>query len=101
MMKHLLSKEHIAAMVLEEAIENMQRYVLQMEMTQYAVSPEDALGYIQQGLADAAKLAEGLSSRNFVPEEIHRQRRAIRKAMRTADETEITHDADEEGQDAS
>jgi hypothetical protein len=42
-----------------------------------------------------------LSPRNFAPEEIHRQRRAIRKAMRTADETEIAHDADEEGQHAS
>jgi hypothetical protein len=91
-MKHLLSNEYIAVMVLEHAIEKMQRHVLQVEMTKYAMSPEDALKYIQQGLADAANLAGELSPRNFVPEEIHLQRRAIRKAMRTANETEIAQD---------
>ncbi len=84
-MKHLLSKEYIAAMVLEKAIEQLQRHVLQLEMTQYAMSPEDALAHIQQGLADAAELAKELSPRNFDPEEIRRQRRAIRKAMAKAD----------------
>jgi hypothetical protein len=91
-MKHLLTKEYIAAMVLEKAIEKMQRHVLQVDMTQYAMSPEDALKYIQQGLADAANLAGELSHRNFVPEEIHLQRQAIRKAMRTANKTEIAQD---------
>jgi hypothetical protein len=91
-MKHLLNKEVIATMVLETAIEEMQRHVLHMEMTQYAVSPENALQYVQQGLADAAKLAEELSPRNFIPDDIRRQRRAIRNASRTANETEIGQD---------
>lgn len=84
-MKHFLTKEYIGAMVLENAIETMQQQILKMETRQYAVSPDDAMKYIQQGLADAAERAKELSPRNFDPEEIHRQRRAIRKAMRKAD----------------
>jgi hypothetical protein len=84
-MKYLLSKEVMAVMVLDKAIKEMQRHILQMQLTQYAMSPADAVANIQQGLADAAELAKELLPRNFDPDEIRRQRRAIRKAMGNTD----------------
>jgi hypothetical protein len=60
----------MAMLLLEKA---MQVHVLNFAGTRYAIAPDDALKFVKRGLADAAKLAEELSPRNFVPDEIRRQ----------------------------
>jgi hypothetical protein len=75
----------MSAAVLNAAVEQVQQLALDYSNLPEAVAPEDWLRMLKAGLKGAAERAEDLKAENFDPDEIVRQRRAIRRRLAQED----------------
>lgn len=75
----VLNEAVLATAFLEAAINTVQKYVVLFDKIGTEVDPQFALDELRRGLWAAQELATDLSSRNFVIDDILKQRRAIRR----------------------
>jgi hypothetical protein len=75
----------VSVAVLQVAIDEVQKMALYSSRTRFALPPEEWLRLFQQGLRQAADLAQHYLAVNFEAKEIHRQRRAIRRQIARED----------------
>lgn len=80
--EYLLNQAFLGGEFLNSAIETVQQKILFLKDAGIEVDPEFALSEFQAALNYAPNLAVGLSAKNFEVQEIHRQRKAIRKQLR-------------------
>jgi hypothetical protein len=78
----LISEAYFGELFFQRAVEAMQKYVLEAQGTRLELSPEDALICFRAALQYAADNSPDFVAVNFEPEEIRRQRVAIRKAWK-------------------
>jgi hypothetical protein len=65
-----MPSHHVPALLLQYAIQAMQRTVLRLDEEGSPITPENALQSVQEALQGAAQMAKGLSPKTFDVEHI-------------------------------